>query len=180
MNSKEKYELLDKLQLCHRCEKAKQFHNRKYCENCLEKISNENAARYSKEKAHEYQTRRREIYKEKKQNGICVRCSKKATHGIYCYDCFIKAKINNKKTSEKRKAERHERGLVTEFRKENGLCLQCGEKAYGTYCEKCQKEKIEILKKAREKSPFREMEKIRIEKVRYKNGKMGNSRRGDG
>ena len=120
MNSQEKYAMLDQLNLCHRCEKARPAPGRKFCFDCLEKIAEYNAQHYSREKAHEYQTRRRELYQEKKAAGICVRCSKPATHGIYCYECSIKAKRHNSKISQRRKAERHEAGLGTERRKQNG------------------------------------------------------------
>ena len=75
MTSQEKYALLDKLGLCHKCEKARPMANRKYCPECLEMIALDNAKRYDSQKAHEYQPRRREIYQQKKEQGICVRCT---------------------------------------------------------------------------------------------------------
>ena len=127
MTSQEKYALLDKLGLCHKCEKAKPMPNRKYCPECLEKIALDNAKRYDSQKAHEYQSRRREIYQQKKEQGICVRCTKKATHGLYCYEHSIGAKRHNSETASRRKRERHERGLIPDFRRENRLCLYCAE-----------------------------------------------------
>lgn len=171
MNSQEKYAMLDQLNLCHRCEKARPAPGRKFCFDCLEKIAEYNAQHYSQKKAHEYQARRRVLYQEKKAAGICVRCSKPATHGIYCYECSIKAKRHNSKTAQKRKAERHEAGLVLERRKQNGQCLRCGSKAdEGFYCQKCLAQMKQALDKAREKSPFREMERARIEKERCYKG----------
>ena len=126
VNSKEKYALLDKLGLCHRCEKSKPLLNKKFCADCLEKISDYNAKHYDSKKAHEYQKKRKEQYQIKKNNGICVRCSKKATHGIYCYEHSIQAKRHNKKTSERRKREREDRGLIPQQRAKSGLCLRCG------------------------------------------------------
>ena len=48
---------------------------------------------------------------------------------MYCYECSIKAKRNSQKKSEKRKKERHERGLIPDKRKEKGLCIWCGKPA---------------------------------------------------
>ena len=127
INSKEKYELLDRLGLCHKCEKAKPLPNRKYCPQCLEKIALDNARRYDSQYAHEYQSRRRELYQQKKEQGICVRCTKKATHGLHCYEHSIEAKRHNAQTAKRRKQERHDRGLIPDWRKENRLCFFCGE-----------------------------------------------------
>ena len=126
MNSKEKYTLLDKFDICHRCEKSKVFPGRKYCSVCLEKIAQENAKRYNSEKAKLYNPRRRELYQEHKLKGVCVRCKKKATHGLYCYECSIKVKKHNIETASRRKREREKRGLIPEIRKSQQLCLRCG------------------------------------------------------
>lgn len=166
MTSQEKYRLLDKLHLCHRCEKARSAPGKKYCFDCLEKIREYNAKTYSPERAHDYQLRRREIYQQKVANGQCVRCSRAATHGLYCYECSIKVKRHNQKTAERRKQVRHNRGLIPELRKAQGLCLRCGKPANGnTYCELCMEKIIADLDKAREKSPFRAMERQRIESI---------------
>lgn len=60
---------------------------------------------------------------------ICVRCSKEATHGMYCYEHYIKGHRRSRERAENAKARRHDRGLVTIERKNNGLCLWCGETA---------------------------------------------------
>ena len=135
------YEFLDSIGICHRCRKQKQAPGRKFCFDCLEKFREENARKYDAEKAKEYQKRRRELYQQKKTEGICIRCSKPATHGMYCYECSIKAKRHSNEMSQKRKRERHERGLVPDIRKEQGLCKWCGEKALPGLqcCEKHQK-----------------------------------------
>lgn len=164
MTSAEKYALLDKLGLCHRCEKARPAPWRKFCFDCLERISADNAKRYDPQKAREYQSRRREIYRQKKADGICVRCSKPATHGIYCYECSIRAKKHNQDTAQKRKLERQERGLLPMKRREQGLCLRCGAPAQaGTYCQSCADAMADALNKGREKSPFRNLERQRLE-----------------
>ncbi len=71
----------------------------------------------------------RKIYREKKENGICVRCSKKATHGMHCYEHYLKEHRRSMGRAENERNKRHDRGLVPVKRKDNGLCLWCGEKA---------------------------------------------------
>lgn len=145
------YEWLTKMGLCHKCRREKSVHNKKYCFSCLDKIREYNAKHYDSEKAKSYQVRRREIYREKKENGICVRCTKKATHGLYCYEHSIYAKRRSREIAESRKRERHKRGLIQEIRLENGLCYICGEpttlfreKAY--ICDKCYEKMCESAK----------------------------------
>lgn len=144
MTNQERLALLDKLNLCHKCAKAKPFGKYKFCAECLEKIANANAKHYSSEKSHEYQTRRREIYREKKEKGICVRCSKPATRGLYCIDHSIEMKRRGQERAKKRKAERHERGLIPQYRMENGLCYYCGKEReddkHGYACIECAEE----------------------------------------
>lgn len=148
MDNKKRIELLDKHNMCHKCEKAKQLPNRKFCAECLEKITLANIQRYDPVKAHEYQARRRELYQKHKANGICVRCSKIATHGIYCYEHSIEAKRHSQANAKKRKMERHERGLIPEYRKENNLCYYCGKPVedsahHGRACNACAKQMSE-------------------------------------
>lgn len=168
MTGKEKYALLNKLNLCHRCEKAKAWQNRKFCPECLEKIAQYNAKKYNSEKAHEYQVRRREIYHQKKEQGICVRCQKKATHGLFCYEHSIEAKRHNAETAKKRKQQRHDRGLVTDYRIKNALCYRCGkplDTINSKLCSACTEQNRENSKLA-DKSIWR-----RDEQARYNKGK---------
>ena len=172
------YEWLDKMNLCHRCRKARTAPHRKYCFDCLDKIREENKTRYNPKKAKEYQARRRELYAEKKQAGICVRCTKPATHGLYCYEHSIAAKRHNMQIAENRKIMRHERGLIPEYREKHGLCIRCGKKSNTKYCSECMRNMRAALDKGREKSPYREMEKARYARyarrdARYE--KMGDS-----
>ena len=167
MQRESDYEWLTQMGLCHRCRKERCAPGRKYCFDCLDKIREYNAKRYDLGKAKEYYARRQELYKQKKENGICVKCSKPATHGIYCYECSIKAKRHNIKIAEKRKAERHARGLIPEIRELNGLCLKCGRKLKETevkYCDECTNKMKINLDKGRGKSPFRAMAQIRYKK----------------
>ena len=151
------YEFLTELGLCHRCRKQKVAPEKKFCFECLEKIREENARKYDPEYAKTYQKRRRQIYQEKKEKGICVRCSKPATHGLYCYEHSIQDKRRSQQRAEQRKRERHERGLVPEQRKKMGMCLWCGRPAIpGKECCEIHSEKFsEAGKKANNKNnPF--------------------------
>lgn len=120
------YEWLTSMGLCHRCRNEKVAPEKKYCFGCLDKVREESAVRYDSESAKLYQARRRELYRQKRAAGICVRCSKAATHGMYCYECSIKVKRQEQKKADRRRNERHDRGLVPEIRKQNGRCLWCG------------------------------------------------------
>lgn len=159
--------------LCHKCRKEKSAPGRKYCFDCLDKIREINSRSYDSEKAKEYQKRRREIYREKKEKGVCVRCNKKATQGMYCLECSIKVKRHNTKTAERRKKERHIRGLIPEQREKEGTCLKCGnplskedkENGYKV-CLSCREKLNEYAKKGRENSPWRKDEKSRYDKNR--------------
>lgn len=66
------YEWLTEMGLCHRCRRSKPAPGRKFCFDCLDKIAEENARKYNAQKAMEYQSRRREIYKEKKQQEFAL------------------------------------------------------------------------------------------------------------
>lgn len=123
---KSDYEWLTEMNLCHKCRKQKPAPGKKFCFDCLDVIREDDRRRYDPEKAKQYQKRRREIYREKKANGICVRCSNPATHGIYCYEHNIKQKKRSQERSRIRRIERHERGLIPDERKSEGLCLWCG------------------------------------------------------
>lgn len=120
-------EWISEMGLCHKCRKERVAPGRKHCFDCLERMREDSAARYDSEAAKAYQSRRREIYQQKKVAGICVRCSRPASHGMYCYECSIKVKRHNMATAIRRKNIRHDNGLIPEKRKAEGKCLWCGE-----------------------------------------------------
>ncbi len=129
------YEWLTSMGLCHKCRKEKVAKGHVHCLNCLDRIKEESRKYYDPEKARKYQERRRKIYREKKMAGICVRCKKTATHGMFCYEHSIKAKRRSQERAQKSRNDRIDRGLVPEIRKKNGLCLWCGKPAMrGKYC----------------------------------------------
>ena len=158
------YEWLTGMGLCHKCRKRKVAPDKKYCFECLEKIREENNTRYNPEYAKNYQKRRREIYAEKKEKGICIRCKKAATHGMYCYEHFIKERKKRIKRAEDEKRRRHERGMIPAARKANGLCIWCGKEAMGgrNICE----EHIKIFSKAGRKARERDKEVDQIWKMK--------------
>lgn len=145
---KENMSLLDKHGICHKCQKAKCFEGYKFCPECLEKITESNIKRYDPVKAHAYQNRRKELYKEHKEKGICVRCSKPATRGLYCLEHSIEAKKRSQDNAQRRKRQRHERGLIPEYRKEHNLCYYCGKPVENPkilrVCNECRKKFSDI------------------------------------
>ena len=154
-SKKTDYEWLTEMNLCHMCRKERPAPGRKHCFGCLDKIRARNAKNYDPERERAYRTRRREIYREKKEAGICVRCSRPATHGLYCYEHSIAAKRHNRETADRRKRERHERGLVPEYRREKGLCLRCGGElggtGHGALCAECAGKASEYGKRSAQK-----------------------------
>lgn len=105
-------------------------------------INEENEIKEAKDRTEyfkEYQEHNRERinsvhkknYQEKKRQGICIRCNKKATHSLYCYEHWTQQKRKSTQRAQIRKRDRHERGLINEYRLSHGLCLWCGEKASG-------------------------------------------------
>lgn len=109
----------------------------------------------------------RRTYEERKEKGICVRCSSKATHGLYCRDHYFYMKRKNAEKAQAQKRKRQERGRLNEYRKTHGLCLWCGEKATGNTCA-CDKHR-KIFAAASQKSEgrqyWRKLEKARIAEV---------------
>lgn len=142
------------MNLCHKCRKARPAPERKFCFDCLEKIRAENARRYDPEKAKAYNQRRREIYREKKEAGICIRCRKPATHGLYCYEHYVGTKRREQINTARRKRENHERGLIPEYRRQNKLCLWCGRPALPDLncCQEHSKKFAEAGSKGRRKN----------------------------
>lgn len=161
------YEWLTEMGLCHRCRKEKSAPGRKYCFDCLDIYKDYRRKSYGKEKERKYSKGKSERRRKKIENGICSICSKKATHGIYCYEHFIYTKRKGIKRNEEIKRKRHERGLIPEYRKENGLCVRCEEELTEEdrcenykMCFSCRKKQSEILKKARENSSWKKIDMI--------------------
>lgn len=128
--------------ICVKCGKNDAFAGRTLCSACIEKIQNhyeQNREKISqKRRTEEYRKQCRERDQRHRENGICKKCKKKATHGIYCYEHYIQERRYTLRRSQEQKNARRDRGLIPEKRKECGLCLWCGEPAIeGLQC--CEK-----------------------------------------
>ena len=63
-----------------------------------------------------------ERYYYRKAAGICVRCGKPATHGMYCYKHYIQMRVHSQENAKKRSkcVDAHQ------YRIEKHLCYRCG------------------------------------------------------
>ena len=149
--TKEDYALLDKYGLCHGCQKAKAFPNRKFCPECLELFANRNAARYANltpEQKKADLEKRKERRHRYKAEGRCPRCGKPATHGMYCYEHSLRAKRHARKWNETVKEARYKaKEHSFEYKKEHHLCRVCGspiEEGNATsWCNACREKQAE-------------------------------------
>lgn len=131
-SSSDRYYWLKEHGICVNCGCVEAEPNRTMCFDCAErarsrdkkyriKKKNDNP-NYLKERA----ASDRDRYNRHKANGICVRCAKKATHGMYCYEHFIRERRRSINRAQQQRNERHDRGLIPEYRSANGLCFYCG------------------------------------------------------
>lgn len=96
---------------CFNCKYDDCINDKTYSEKSLYKYRSE----ASKQRQKEYMKKRRQMLKEK---GLCTYCGKKkASQGVFCYECWLK----QKKYSRRKTGER-------QYRKESGLCFWCGKK----------------------------------------------------
>lgn len=164
--SKDRYEWYKAHHICPRCGQADAAPGRTLCFDCLEKDRERNLKRYYELSDAEKETHlkkesilNKERYKRHKENGICVRCLKKATHGLYCYEHSIREKRKSSERSQTQKLERHERGLIPKFRKENKLCLWCASplrEEDNFYCSTCMEKKRKYAANASQYSPWKQ------------------------
>lgn len=163
---RKRIEWLDKYNMCHKCGKQKKAPGRQFCFDCLDNIADTSRRRYDPEKARDYQARRRELYQLHKSAGICVRCSKPATHGMYCMEHSIKEKRQSSERAKSEKQKRRERGLVPDYRKNNDLCRWCGKPIdfkHGQVCAECAAKLSEYSKRG-DKSEWRGMNDLVFKK----------------
>lgn len=129
MTNEEYYAMLDRNHLCHRCHREKAFQGRKFCPECLEKMAASDAKQYVRMTAEDRKKdadKRREIYHQHKDEGICIRCNRPATYGLYCYEHYIRMKRMSRLAAQKRRRESADRVNVREWRIEHRLCFNCG------------------------------------------------------
>lgn len=162
--SKERYKELDEWGICHSCKKKFKAPGKQFCLDCLDKKKaitaryRENHPLTDEQKAVRAEHRKK-LYNERKENGLCIRCGKPATHGKYCYKHYIQMRKDSLRRSQKATLARHERGLITDYRKENRLCYYCGkpieEDNPTRACNACRQRQSEASKKAIENTPWK-------------------------
>lgn len=150
---KEEYAELKRLSICVQCRKNKAFDGHVSCPECIEKDNNRHARRREimtdadKESRREYA---RQWTQKHKEQGLCIKCSRPAKYGAFCYYHKIESIRYSKARSELRKQD--DKPNVIEIRKANGLCLRCGkpiEGNHGTWCDDCaEKQRIVFIRTA--------------------------------
>lgn len=153
------YEWYKSKGICPMCRINDAFPGHVHCTECLEKITIANT-RYDHKRG-EYQisqNRARKIrYAERKQAGLCVTCGKSvAQHGTLCNRCYTKRMVRRKNSKEYLGRERA--GEAFRRRMSAGLCMYCGmPQAEGSkLCNACLEKRRGAIKKAREKSIWKE------------------------
>lgn len=88
----------------------------------------------------------KETYRWKKEHGICVDCGcEEAVGGVRCPECAAKkaesamqkhCNMSHEEKEEHNKKRREKAKALRKYRKEHGLCLQCGKPVYNghAYC----------------------------------------------
>lgn len=175
---------LDEHGMCHKCGKRKVLEGRKFCPVCIEKNVINCMKKYQKKPESEmiydgkpYSERRKELYRQKRENGICVKCTNKATHGRLCWECFRKCKKINDRRLQRQKDQRWDRGLIPEYRKENGLCCFCGNPVenpenHGRACNACAV-KMSLYSMRGDKTYWRALNRAAFAKKEVQNNAVG-------
>jgi len=157
MTNEEYYAMLDRARLCHRCHKEKAFPGRKFCPECLEERTLNNArycerARANPETAQKQRDWHNSWYHQHKDAGLCVRCNKPATHGRNCYEHYIQMKRYIRNQTEKRRRDALDRVNIRDYRRKNHLCCYCGapiEEGNPTQaCDACRERQAEFSRLA--------------------------------
>ena len=133
-----------KIRYCPRCQKNKLFGSEKVCPECNAENTNriERKREISREKYNEYmKDYHKQLYNQRKADGICTRCGKVSVKGTGYYTC-IKCREKERKNIYPR-----EYGWA---RVAEGRCFFCGEPVKKGYkvCEKHWKSNCENAKKA--------------------------------
>lgn len=151
------YYYLKSLGVCTRCGREDAFPGHVHCPSCMEKNQKKSRAYYRRlsdedrelrrKKKNEYDKKR---YQQRKAEGLCVACGKKAVKGIFCIECYVKNKKKNQKRAQKKKIETG--GDPRKLRTEKGLCRFCEEPALPGHrlCEKHYSIAVESARHARQ------------------------------
>ena len=110
MNAREEYQWYKEHGICVKCHSEEAEPGRVKCFECADKqrLRDSKRVRSSKDRARDA----RERYEKRKSEGTCLRCEKKATHGVHCYEHYIYMRRRNKNRT---------KGFG-----EIGLCRICG------------------------------------------------------
>lgn len=150
---KEEYEYPKSIGICVQCRKNKAFIGHVNCPECIEKDNERHALRRErmadadKEKRKEYMKERTRKHQEQ---GLCIRCSRPAKYGAFCYYHKIESIRQSRIRSELRGQE--SKPDKNDIKRAAGLCLRCGnpvEGNHGAWCDDCaEKQRIVFVRTA--------------------------------
>ena len=133
MATKEEYAWYKKHRICVGCYKRTAFHNHVLCEMCIEKKKKQSynycRPENSKKKNQEL---KKNLYRMRKEQGLCVRCGKKALKNhVLCLECNIKNNRREKENRDKSKSHIENKCRWCNNQRVEGktLCSNCLEKA---------------------------------------------------
>lgn len=143
---RERREWLKSRGFCVDCGKNKAEPNRVRCFECAEKANRRSSAKYHENiEARREQSKQR--YQERKDQGICVRCSRPAEKGkVMCSVCLAQQRIKDEK-------KRRENGLLPMWMRGDGYhCAICGKdtsKAGDKLCPVCLERNLKLAENMR-------------------------------
>lgn len=115
--------------ICMRCRKAKRAIGFTQCPECLEKemfrAQRRRDAMTPEMRAAE-NAKWRERYYRRKAAGLCVRCGKPATRGIFCLEHSAESWRRSSERARRRRWENVDKVGARQYRLENHLCWFCG------------------------------------------------------
>lgn len=134
--------------------------NIKECLNCPypDCINNHVKKTYelSSEKYEIHKNKTNKLQKTKRQNarenGFCTICFKeKATHGMFCYECYLRQKRYQKNKLEKKKLNGNYKNNRESW-KSNGFCVTCGKERLEDkmVCSECYEKRLVAIHKCLE------------------------------
>ncbi|CDE12111.1 putative uncharacterized protein [Ruminococcus sp. CAG:330] len=146
----EQYWFYVKHGVCPRCKKQNAAPNRKFCADCLYKMTETSAQRYHNMTQEEKQKRNEHLrmrYQERKSSGLCVTCGKKPPlqGQTKCLECRAKCRKNSLEYKRRK-------GALPRILFGDGYhCVSCGADVYKRkLCDKCSANAIRALTVARE------------------------------
>ena len=169
------YEWRKRMGLCVKCGKEKPFAGYVHCAECIEKVEEasrkcwadpEKRIRYNKHG----NERKKELIRERKENGLCPRCGRPIKSGtyIYCKQCREKKNAARRTQNSRRPGDHFKERIAA------GVCMYCGEEVVPGYklCETCLNRTRDNFRKANERSFRRWRKEIT---AGWKNAKRKNS-----